>query len=388
MTILIDGTSLINKGAEMMALAVIQEIEKNYPDATVLYQDWFYLAKKNYFNTNLNIKYVNKKNLFYFLVKRFHIQGIFNKLHIPCTLIKMRNFFSGVDVLLDAGGFQFGDNWNLSLKDVKERYEYYRKYYEAGTKIIFLPQSFGEMQSESSQIIIKVLNNFASKVYPRDIESYENLKNGGIKQSMEVFPDFTALVDQQSNNQFTIKENTVAIIPNHKMTDMTSLDEEGYISFIVQLINYLRVNKFNPILVNHEGVRDKKICELIGTIVPGTLVYGDLSVVELKQLLSLCYGVISSRFHGVANSLNSGTPCISTSWNVKYENLFKDYQLTDMVISKCEINSDTKRVLQHILDIKENEFLRKKLIESKKNICDKNRLMWNEIHRVIKNDNN
>lgn len=388
MTILIDGTSLINKGAEMMALAVIQEIEKNYPDATVLYQDWFYLAKKNYFNTKLNIKYVNKKNLFYFFVKRFHIQGILNKLHIPCTLIKMRKFFSGVDVLLDAGGFQFGDNWNLSLKDVKERYEYYRKYYEAGTKLIFLPQSFGEMQSESSQIIIKALNNFASRVYPRDIESYENLKKGGIKKMMEIFPDFTALVNQQSNSQFIIKENTVAIIPNHKMTDMTSLDEEGYISFITQLINYLRENKFNPILVNHEGIRDKKICELIGSKIPGTEVYGDLSVIELKQLLSLCYGVISSRFHGVANSLNSGTPCISTSWNVKYENLFKDYQLTDMVISKCEINADTKRVLQHVLDKNENEFLRKKLIDSKKNICDKNRLMWNEIYRVMKNDIN
>ena len=65
---------------------------------------------------------------------------------------------------------------------------------------------------------------------------------------------------------------------------------------------------------------------------------------KLKALISTAYLCVTSRFHGVASALNSCVPCLATSWSHKYEELFRDYGMTDCVLDLNDMDAITQRI--------------------------------------------
>ena len=104
MVIQIDGAESINKGAQLMLVAVLQEIKERYPDATVVEYSKSPNEKllRQYFGDNYRLarsKWMQK------LITTLHLEKYANFIELKYwyrfTVFRARK---GVDVMLNIGG--------------------------------------------------------------------------------------------------------------------------------------------------------------------------------------------------------------------------------------------------------------------------------------------
>ena len=146
MVIQIDGGSSNNKGAQLMLHACLLAIREKHPEATVFlnndYADVENLTKLY----GLNIK-KRQSNSWRKFVAKTRLSGIFNKLMPSFTwYFSLKIPVKGVDMLLNIGGFQFGDQWNHSKQSNIDWERYLSKMHKYGTRITFMPQAFGPFE--------------------------------------------------------------------------------------------------------------------------------------------------------------------------------------------------------------------------------------------------
>ena len=129
-------------------------------------------------------------------------------------------------------------------------------------------------------------------------------------------------------------------------------------------------------LLNHEGKPDADLCKKCKKSMGGDIdVVTGLNALEAKGLISSARIVISSRFHGLASSLNSGVPSLATSWSHKYEELFRDYGLEGYILPLDNVDEAVRRV-RELLNIKENRRIRAHLARQIPLIKEQTREMW------------
>ena len=108
-----------------------------------------------------------------------------------------------------------------------------------------------------------------------------------------------------------------------------------------------------------------------------------LNALEVKGLIASAYLVVTSRFHGLASALNSCVPALATSWSHKYEELFKDYGLSDCVLPLDNLLSVKQRLVPFLSENK-NQEMRLHLREQLPKIQAQSRAMWDEIWNLKK----
>jgi len=379
MNIQIDGVNNSNKGAQLMLFATLAAIEQYYPKATVRFNS---PLSSSLFLERTKLSIVGVQPYWY---KRWildsHIGLYISKLskRIYAAISNWRKT-TGVDLLIDIGGFQFGDQWNHSERDILTR-EYYLKHLKSnGTKIVFMPQAFGPFEKTNSKKMLKVINDYSDMIIARDDISYKYLIDSGVNASIvSIYPDFThqvcpvkpAIEDKYTGN--------VCIIPNSMMIRQNIVSEDTYVHFMTDVCKLILANGRTPFLFNHEGAGDLQLCHKINVAFSNSLtVYTGLNALETKWVISQSYLVISSRFHGVANALSSAVPCLATSWNHKYQKLFENYRLIDNVLDCCDFN-DAKEKMENYLSESENKKTRKILIEAGCEISKANKEMWSKV---------
>jgi colanic acid/amylovoran biosynthesis protein len=382
MTIQIDGTNTVNKGAELMLYAVLQEIERKYPDAKVLYnQQW---SNPNYIRTKLNFGTRPFAHLLIPVLNKCKVHGILRRLSVPCSFLTLRYPIKGLDLVLDAGGFQFGDQWNISDYDLLLWENYYRKLKKQGTKIILLPQAFGPFETKNGKKIVGIVSKYTDIIFAREEVSYNHLiKAGADGRKIKLYPDFTALVEGIIPKRYEFLKDGICIIPNKRMIDKSTVLPENYFSFLEKIIQIIQQQGKSPFLLNHESKSDFVLCELINQQlkVPLTIV-NNLTALEIKGVISQSYLVVSSRFHGVASALNSGVPCLATSWSHKYAELFKDYRQSDCVLDLSRPDKIREKVRYYLSD-NVHKSVSEILPEAKRVVVEKNKEMWNIVWKSI-----
>ena len=185
----ITGVNFINKGAELMALAAQQEVFKWDPKNTIslpLHNGNFRQREEAGF-----------RNLLWRPSKKMpFLSSILGSVkYLP---IRLRNHFSltlesEVDIILDASGFVYSDQWGPYLSE--SFLAYYLKCKSQGKKIILLPQAFGPFENPRvKEAFVKILE-CADLVFPRDKISYEYVLNLNCStKNVKLAPDFTNLV--------------------------------------------------------------------------------------------------------------------------------------------------------------------------------------------------
>lgn len=375
MVIQIDGAESINKGAQLMLVAVLQEIKGRYPDATVVEYSKSPNEKllQQYFCDNYRLarsKFMQK------LITTLHVEKYANFIELKYwyrfTVFRARK---GVDVMLNIGGFQFGDQWKHNSDNIRLWRKYLSKLKAYGTKIVFMPQAFGPFEKPGSREILKVLNTYADLLIARDEQSYRYLADGGIDPSkLALYPDFTNPVKGVETPQSQQHQGQVCIIPNNKMLKTGVMQEDAYVTAMAKVIKHITEKGYQTFLLNHAGSGDLALCNKMAAAQNIPVVKG-LNAVQTKGVIAASQMVISSRFHGVANALSSCVPCLASSWSHKYQKLLEEFGQGDCLVDLTDIEGTLAKV-DRLLDPETNANTRNTLKEKTQHLVAKNQEMW------------
>ena len=377
MKIVLSGVETNNKGAELMLYAILQEIERKYPEATVYVELGSISQGLEYIDTPLKLR---QKPIAYARkwCARLHMFGIARRLHVNPIVFEDIYAVPRTDFFLNDSGFYYSDQWNLSDAMIEKRRRLLRGHHRQGTKIVLLPQAFGPIHLPNTMRGIKDLNQYAHVVMARERTSYNYLINTGLidEAKIQLYPDFTSLVHGVMPKSYDHLRNGVCIIPNCRMLDKGNLTYHAYQSFIDAIIKECTKNGFTPYLLNHEGKDDGVLARRMAADASQRReVVDGLNALQVKGIISSSYLVITSRFHGVASALNSSVPCLATSWSHKYQELFTDYQQPECVLDVMDI-SHRLDVVGEYLDKERNRKTRAQLNEIVPTMQEKSREMW------------
>lgn len=374
MKIVLTGVETNNKGAELMLYAILQEIERRHPDARVYLQPQAVMQGVDYIITTLDVR-LWPLSVF---VQNNHLNELLRKLHLP--IIRDSRAVKA-DYLMDGSGFRFSDQcklwgttpgwWNRLLKKQKKN----------GAKIVFLPQAFGPFEMGMTRKALVAIGKHSSVIMSRELVSYNFVKETGLVDMKKVvtYPDFTSLVEGVFPSKYEHLRNGICIIPNMKMILKGNVSYSDYVNLLTRIIEEGDKSGHPVYLLNHEGVEDEKLAYQCRDSINSKIeVVTGINALEVKGLIATSYLVITSRFHGLASALNSCVPSLATSWSHKYEELYKDYSLTNYVLP-LDDNEEAIKKVHELLEVEENRRIRNVLSEQVPLMKDKTREMWNLI---------
>lgn len=377
MKIVLFGVQTNNKGAELMLYAILQEVEQKFPDAKVYISSKAVQQGLDYVDTALDFRFWP----FYKLLKVTHINGILKRLKLP--EVEGADFIKA-DYFLDGSGFRFSDQTNLWGTTPEWWKRILSRQYKNGAKIVFLPQAFGPIEKESTKQVISILGKYSTVIMPRESVSYNYIKSSGLvdMQKVKLYTDFTSLVKGKFPKGYNHLRDGICIIPNMKMIDQGKISYEDYIRLLSAIIAEGKKTNRPVFLLNHEGQRDENLAYQCQKSVAGEIeVVTGLNALEVKGLIASAYLVVTSRFHGLASSLNSCVPCLATSWSHKYSELFRDYGIKDGVLPLDDVTAAVEQV-KFFLSESENVRIREHLSKKVPLIKEQTREMWDYIWSI------
>ncbi|MCP4990450.1 MAG: polysaccharide pyruvyl transferase family protein [Colwellia sp.] len=386
----IKGVQFSNKGAELMLIAILEQLDKELGEYQITLSPGTHLPYQKRARLGAWQKLSLRRG-------NIDLTGLFGKLPTKLrNLLKRYGIVTekDVDVILDASGFAYGEQWGA--KSLKHTAKEVTRFQQQGKKYIFLPQALGPFTSnEVQQLAIKVFAK-ANLVFPRDDESYRavtellsNEKAVHVKQA----PDFTCLVEPKplANEQDKGNKKVVCIIPNNKMVSTfhhkkAGDDEQSYIHFLVQAGRYYQQQGWNVVLLNHEGKEDQQICQQIAQELSDNnnevVIKDDLSAVGIKAYIGSVDAVLSSRFHGCVSGLTQGIPCLATSWSHKYQMLFQEYGVGKNVL---DFKIDDKELEQTLVLFNDSLSSQKtQCLEHAGKVKKHTRNMWQQVFSTLK----
>lgn len=382
MIIEIKGVQFVNKGAELMLYAVLQQIEKLWPDAEIALRacpnsPYLKRARLSAWQKISLRKHIIDLNKFSYSLPT-KVNASLKRLGIVTE--------ADIDLVLDASGFAYGDQW--PVRQLTHISHEIARYHANKKPYIFLPQAFGPFSNPALESSIRSHWGKAALIFARDKVSYSHLArcletDKQTNEALHLMPDFTNLV-KGNHVGLDNADKTVLIIPNGKMISHRNGRTswiENYTALMSKMCLEVHDSGFIPLLLNHDGAKDAKLCE---QIIAGSLL--ELQTITLddpldvKGVIGEVAAVISSRFHGCVSALSQGVPCIGTSWSHKYEALFADYGQQDMLISTPE-DEGVSANLKHLLSERYAQECRENpLIETQKTESEK---MWSLISDKI-----
>ena len=317
------------------------------------------------------------------LLSRFKFNRILS-LFFPYLLARILTY-NTADILFDAGGFQFSDQFATYGNRVRFIDAYYSRLKKRKTVIIFLPQAFGPFEKLNSKKIIEKVHKYCDLLIARDKQSLQHITSTiGVSSKVVLYPDFTSLVNQKKDLKSEMDKNIVYIIPNDQMINKGIVSLSEYVSYMSKLIQHITCRQLSVALMTHtSSTVDYNLCRQINTkLISEIPIITGLNALEIKELISKAYLVISSRFHGVANALNNCIPCLATSWSHKYRQLYQDYEIENSILDIKSIDESIER-LDYYLDRHNNCRISDLLNLSVAKNQAKTLEMWNKVWDIV-----
>jgi polysaccharide pyruvyl transferase WcaK-like protein len=324
----IKGTGFINKGAELMLHAAIQELRRRLPDAEIVVTP-----------TGPATPYLKRgavglyQKLWY---QRLGIQwGRFGTL-IPRNVRHLYGIRldSELDAVLDASGLAYGDQ--LGVRGMEATARTAKGWRRHGIPYVLLPQTFGPFAFPRTRRTVSSLIDSATLVFARDAESYGHLlKLVGEQPKIRQAPDITVAIKGEVHPRHERLRGRVCIVPNARMIDMVSAGAaRRYTLFLDRCAQMLAARGSQPFFLIHEGETDARLAEECNARSGRALeIVREDDPLILKGIIGSCRGMVGSRFHGLLSALSQGVPALAAGWNHKYEMLFKSYGFPEGIMT-------------------------------------------------------
>lgn len=336
MNILIDNAGFINKGAELMLYAVRDKASELFPSSK-------FVVRPEAAGISHD-KIVHKG--FYLLANPAMRGLLIPDKHFHHHFIQPSN----IDLVLDAGGFQFSDQWvrvYSKVYNAKLR-EYYKALKAGGTKIAFLPQALGPFSLPLAIERIKDAFGYADVFYAREQASYDYMISlFGHHPKLKLCPDFT--ITYKPNvplGNLLPSGKYIGIVPNQKMITHTASEVSGkYLGFMIELCKRLVDNGHQIILINHEGWGDFIVIDTIKrALATDVIALNNLTADEIKTIIGRLKVLVSSRFHGAVSGLSQNVLTFCTGWSHKYQELLKDYGIPQNLLDIADLDGSYNKI--------------------------------------------
>lgn len=371
----IKGIGFPNKGAELMLSAILSEFDKRGVKAKFVIEP--------YGDYRLRAKYslYQKARVYKGGINFGSLVGI-----LPRQLLNVFGIIKSkdIDVVLDASGFSYGDQWGPSLAQNRLG-STIEKLKRKGTKVILMPQALGPFKDEATCSVAKKILDNADIVFARDHVSLEYATNISPEGNIVQMHDFTNLATGCCYESFESSIHKLCFIPNSKMIEKTNSGEE-YINSMVNLIDLAIEKDAKPFLLIHEGSADRKLAELINSRISSPVsILEPIDPLKIKWVIGQSEVVVSSRFHGLVSALCQGIPVLATGWSHKYKCLLEEYDSAHSLFDvSSEMDQAKERLLNLIEDsenrVSESNRLKKRSIELKLRVNN----MWDQVFTLIK----
>lgn len=379
MYIEIREAAFINKGAELMLRAIISKMRESLPEAKLVMEPNLKIAP---YIKRAELGLYQKVWLQYYNIQWGYFGSVIPK--------KLRNLYglvldSEIDVILDASGFSYSDQWGPKSSCVTANA--IKKWKKRGTKVILMPQAFGPFKDKKIRDAFKIVIEHADLIFARDRISLGYIEElSGKRGNIKIAPDFTNLIEGELPSDFDAKSNRYCIIPNYRMIDkVQEQDRNKYLTFLMSCAKYLYRNNKKPYFLIHEGEEDLCLAERIAGEFKGEIkVIRETNPLLIKGIIGASEGVIGSRFHGLASSLAQGIPALCIGWSHKYQMLFEDYKFPEGILS---LNSREEEI-QAKIDLITSDIKKKEIMETIGVAAGIHKIealrMWDEILTLIK----
>lgn len=380
MLIEIKGVQFVNKGAELMLHAVLQQMRLHWPDAKLV------LAP------NVNSPY--EKRAVLAALQRMPMRkgpvdlNPFTRF-IPTRLRRwLRSHFGivfacDIDVVLDASGFAYGDQWTEG--NSKFLCAEIRHFAAMNKAYILLPQALGPFNRESEIARLKLALPEAALICAREESSFAHVRNLiGDAPNLVQFPDFTNLVTGEVPAYYADGDKKVLIIPNSNMLSSRNTHGKWQTTYMDVLVNAVNISAelgLIPVLLNHEGEADAEICRQVvqRSAVKDVEIITEPDSLKVKGIIGASKLVICSRFHGCVSALSQAVPCLGTSWSHKYERLFEEYAQQDALLAADVSVQDLREKMQAMLSTP----LSAQQLQRVKTLKEQSEQLWQKVTAVI-----
>jgi len=374
MLIEIRGVGFVNKGAELMLHAILQNVGHAFPNA------FFAMGPAK------SGDYLQRARLGLYQKIRFQRYGVRLGWMIPSEYRRRYGLVldDDVDVVLDASGFRYGDQFGH--KGTLDMAWDVRAWKKRGVKIILLPQAMGPFTSNNIRKAFTFIVENADLVFPRDEVSHKHVTDlVGERENVLRFPDFTNVVSAKMPDNAETFQDRFCLIPNYRMIDKTSNGQSTrYTSFCAECIKHLVGFGHRPFILIHCEDQDMELAENIMRESHEDIeIVKETDALRIKGIIGLCSGVIGSRYHGLISSLSQGVPALATGWSHKYEMLFEEYGIP---VDYLSVSIEPKALKEQIRRITDDNSRKKIIAEISKASAihkEQTKLMWQKVFSVI-----
>jgi colanic acid/amylovoran biosynthesis protein len=197
-------------------------------------------------------------------------------------------------------------------------------------------------------------------------------------------PDFTNLIEGKLPHYAGQFKKCVAIIPNTRMFDKTSGNTGGdYLNFLNLCIEQLLNRRLSPFILLHEK-NDLQISEkVIAKLSAEVPLVMEENPLYIKGLLGQCDFVIGSRFHGLVSALSQGVPAIGSGWSHKYQWLYKDYGVPELLMENSLRDTDLNKKIDMLIERGKRQTLDQNLKRASEQQKLLVRQMWEKIKETL-----
>lgn len=375
LTIEIHGTGTYNRGAELMTIAIVERMRKNFPGVRLVVSPLFgdFDARARYGLLTTWEFPGRGRSKISSVVIRYASEGLRSILGVLDP--------QEIDLILDASGFAFSDQWGSGPANAL--LEKSNDSCRSGKPLIMLPQAFGPFDEPQVAAASKRLFDRTALIFARDTHSHKELTSLGVTfPKLQRFPDFTVGVHPVLSADIDLPAHFTAIVPNIRMTDKG--DSAAYLDFLNRTIQHLQDREMNPVFVLHDAVEDRKVVEELQNRGHSIPVMESHDPRILKGILGRATLVVGSRFHALVSSLSQGVPCIGAGWSHKYPELFSDFNCPDLLVNDLSNDQHLQEAICKLADENSRAIYQSSIWNAANHLKELNETMWQEVENLIR----
>ena len=371
--ILLHGTGTHNKGAELMAVAILQHYRAmpHPPHFAVPPRFGTYRDRARYgLWTLLEERRLGRAKLATWLA-----HAAFRRKYGLASM-------DDIAAVLDASGFAFGDQHGP--RPTQDMARNCRRWKRQGKKVVLLPQAFGPFSSHEIRTALRQLIEHCDLVFAREETSYQALAEVvGSDQRIRVAPDFTVSVEGQVPAGFQGDPSTAFVVPNQRMLDKTEAHTQAaYIPFFAKAIDGLAGAGLRPIVLLHAPEDAALVAPIAQAASARFDVLQIACPVQLKGVLGTARLVIGSRFHALVGALSQAVPTLACGWSHKYDQLMRQFDCPECLLQVTDGDRLPEK-LAALLDPPQRERLVARLHAAGRRLKAQIDSMWSAVDHVL-----